>query len=251
MDTTTAQKLIEKTFKNKFNMDNYEYFLTELLNTADINREEKTRYISKEYHDYVKKFYELGSYEDEEGESLYLCAVELKNEGSRDRARTMQRNLIAKQLEMGGGKYNAALVAFYTPESEDWRFSHIKIETIFGTEGIESKLTSPKRHSFLVGVNEPNHTCQKQFIEILENENTISLESIDEAFSIENVTDEFFNEYKKLFLDLVDSLEKVKKEDSIVKEEFNKKNIKSSDFAKKLMGQIVFIYFIQKKDGWE
>ena len=32
-------------------------------------------------------------------------------------------------------------------------------------------------------------------------------------------------------------------------EEFDNKNIKSSDFAKKLMGQLVFIYFLQKK-GW-
>ena len=50
-------------------------------------------------------------------------------------------------------------------------------------------------------------------------------------------------------MDLVDSLTEVKENDSIVSEEFDNKNIKSSDFAKKLMGQLIFIYFLQKK-GW-
>ena len=34
-------------------------------------------------------------------------------------------------------------------------------------KGVEEKLSSPKRHSFLVGPNEPNHTCQKQFLNLL------------------------------------------------------------------------------------
>ena len=75
------------------------------------------------------------------------------------------------------------------------------------------------------------------------------IKDIEKAFNIENVTDEFFNKYKELFLQLTESLDKVKENDIAVKSEFDKKNIKSSDFAKKLMGQIVFIYFLQKK-GW-
>ena len=100
-----------------------------------------------------------------------------------------------------------------------------------------------------MGVNEPNHTCQSQFLDLIRNEDHILITDIEKAFSIENVTDEFFNKYKELFLDLVDSLDAVKKDDEKVRRELDNKNIKSSDFAKKLMGQIVFIYFLQKK-GW-
>lgn len=246
MDDERAERLLYHTFKHAFNMENYEYFLTELLNISNIKAEDKTNYIRKEYNDYVNKFYDLGSYEDDEGSSIRLCAVELKRAGSRDRARTMQRNLIARYIE---GNHDAALIAFYDSETKDWRFSYVKVETIFTDNGIKSKLSSPKRHSFLVGANEPNHTCQKQFLDILKNEDKINIDMIDEAFNIENVTTEFFNEYKRLFLDLTDSLENVKKQDAVVNKEFNEKNIKSSDFAKKLMGQIVFIYFVQKK-GW-
>lgn len=159
----------------------------------------------------------------------------------------MQRNLIAQFMK--NQNKNAALVAFYEPDTEDWRFSHIKLAYEFGEKGIEEKLSSPRRHSFLVGPNEPNHTCQKQFLNLLISEEKPLLEEIEEAFSIENVTDEFFNEYKHLFLDLADSLREVKENDSVVSKEFDNRNIKSSDFAKKLMGQLVFIYFLQKK-GW-
>ena len=72
---------------------------------------------------------------------------------------------------------------------------------------------------------------------------------IEETFSIENVTKEFFNEYKELYLKLKDSLEISIENDEIILQEFENKVIKTSDFAKKLMGQIVFIYFLQKK-GW-
>ena len=56
-------------------------------------------------------------------------------------------------------------------------------------------------------------------------------------------------EYKDLYLNLKESLEQRIKKDNIIKAEFEEKNIITADFAKKLMGQIVFIYFLQKK-GW-
>ena len=246
MDVSSAKYLLENTFKNSFDIDNFEYFLIELFDKSDIKARNSTQFIKKEFKSFVENFYELGSYHDSDGDSIGFYAVELSKESTRDRARTMQRNLIASVMK---NRRNAALVAFYEPNSDDWRFSFVKVGYELNEKGIEEKLSSPKRHSFLVGPNEPNHTCQKQFLNLLISDNPVSLEEIENAFSIENVTDEFFNEYKRLYLDLVDSLTEVKENDSIVSEEFDKKNIKSSDFAKKLMGQLIFIYFLQKK-GW-
>ncbi len=59
----------------------------------------------------------------------------------------------------------------------------------------------------------------------------------------------FFEKYKSLTFELRDSLEELKKNDKNINKEFSNKDIKTLDFAKKLMGQIIFIYFIQKK-GW-
>lgn len=68
---------------------------------------------------------------------------------------------------------------------------------------------------------------------------------IESAFSIENVTKEFLLKYKELYEKLKESLERTVRTDSYVKREFEEKNISVIDFAKKLLGQIVFIYFLQ------
>ena len=245
MDKNSAISLLEKTFKNSFDMNNYVTFLKELFNKSNIRPRIYDK-IRKEFWSYENEVYILGDYEDDYGDSIALYAIELSKQSLRDRARTMQRNLIASLIK---DKYDSALVAFYEPNLEDWRFSHVKVEYEFNEKGIKEKLSSPIRHSFLVGVNEPNHTCQSQFLDLICNEGTVRIKDIEHAFNIENVTNEFFNKYKELFLQLTESLEEVKENDNAVKLEFDKKNIKSSDFSKKLMGQIVFIYFLQKK-GW-
>ena len=246
MNVSTAKMILDTTFKSSFDISNFEYFLTELFNTSRISVKNTTNYVKKEFKEYVNNVFELGNYTDDINESIVFYVVELSKESTRDRARTMQRNLIASLIR---NNVNFALVAFYEPNTEDWRFSYVKVGYEFNEEGIKEKLSSPKRHSFLVGPNEPNHTCQKQFLNLLVNEEHLFVKEIENAFNIENVTDEFFSEYKRLFLDLVDSLTEIKEKDEVVNKEFKDKNIKSSDFAKKLMGQLVFIYFLQKK-GW-
>ena len=246
MDVSNAKERLDITFKSSFNMENFKEFLIELFNSPRINVRDITKFVKKDFKDFINTFYELGFYRDHTGDSIVFYAVELAKESARDSARTMQRNLIASFMK---DKHRAALVAFYEPNSDDWRFSYVKVGLEFVDGKIVDKLSSPKRHSFLVGLNEPNHTCQQQFLNLLMSEADISLAQIEGAFSIEPVTDEFFNKYKDLFLDLADSLREIRTIDSSVNEEFNKKNIKTTDFAKKLMGQLVFIYFLQKK-GW-
>src|SRR5262249_7555785 len=68
-------------------------------------------------------------------------------------------------------------------------------------------------------------------------------------FSVEAVTKEFFSQYASLFGDIEASLTKLAAKDPVIGKEFKAKSISTVDFAKKLMGQIVFLYFLQKK-GW-
>src|SRR5205807_4476681 len=72
---------------------------------------------------------------------------------------------------------------------------------------------------------------------------------VEKAFDIEKVTKEFFDRYKELFERVRDSLDKLLKTDAQVQDEFQLQGIETDDFAKKLLGQIVFLYFLQKK-GW-
>ena len=78
---------------------------------------------------------------------------------------------------------------------------------------------------------------------------TLHWPGIEEAFSVEAVTNEFFLKYAELFGEIEKALKKLVDKDKTVRDEFKAKGIDTVDFAKKLMGQIVFLYFLQKK-GW-
>lgn len=250
MNKEQAKTLLDDTFNKEFNQDKFISFLNELLN--GFRASPRTIGVDREYEDYISSAKILGKYEFGKN-TMEVYAVKLKKTSSLERARTMQRNYIAKWLS----KFNidGALVAFYGEDSPDWRFSFVKmdyklVEDEKGKVKTEKELTPAKRYSFLVGINEPNHTCKTQFIDLLKEESkNPSLEELENAFGIEKVTKEFFFEYKELFHKLAESLENIMKRDSRVSEEFKNKNISVVDFSKKLLGQIVFIYFLQKK-GW-
>ena len=208
--------------------------------------------IWSEFKGYIDEAYSIGTYVDGR-HTVGVLYVRLMRSTSRDRARTMQRNFIAKFLNNEGR--DAALVAFYGDDHDDWRFSYVRLEYELwaGDDGrvrTSVKLTPARRFSYLVGKNEPNHTCRKQFLGLIleENRNPV-LAEIENRFSVENVTKEFFEKYKACYLNLKESLEGALKADPICRAEFEEKEISTVDFSKKLLGQIVFLYFLQKK-GW-
>jgi hypothetical protein len=73
-----------------------------------------------------------------------------------------------------------------------------------------------------------------------------SIEDLMSRFSVDVVTKEFFNTYRDTFFDITDEFNK---NETFKREVALKYGIKPSDFVKKLMGQIVFLYFLQRK-GW-
>ncbi|MHB1377167.1 MAG: Eco57I restriction-modification methylase domain-containing protein [Candidatus Humimicrobiaceae bacterium] len=169
----------------------------------------------------------------------------------------MQRNFIAWYLKGGcdGEMKDAALAAFVAIDEKDWRFSLIKMDYSLG-EGkrgrvkISEEFTPAKRWSFLVGLNERSHTAQSQLIDILaKDDENITLSQLEGAFNVEKVTKEFFNKYRELFFWAKDTLDEIIIKDNKIKSDFEEKNINTVDFSKKLLGQIVFLYFLQKK-GW-
>ena len=150
---------------------------------------------------------------------------------------------------------DAAFVAFVYQDPDDWRFSLVKMEYDLGTTPTgriktEIELTPARRYSFLVGQNESSHTAQRQLLLILENDASMpSLAEFEEAFSVEVVTKEFFEKYKQLYISVKESLDTLTDDNESIHKEFTDKQLDSVNFAKKLLGQIVFLYFLQKK-GW-
>ena len=273
MVNTVNATIVKDTFNKEYNEDDFKIFISELLPNADLSSEIEHRIqLPQTYNDFIRSAKRIAKYnyisqEYNEEKILDVLVVKLKKATSIDRARTAQRNFIARYLN-GSRSYqkDAALVAFISEDengniSPDWRFSLIQMNYV--TEIIEDangkkkrktsvELTPAKRFSFLVGANEDTHTAQKQFYTCLEKSSKgepITIEDLVQAFDIEKVSKEFFDKYKNLYLKLKAELQKLKDTNKEVFEDFNKHNINLDDFAKKTLGQLVFLYFIQKK-GW-
>lgn len=250
MKLQEARQLIQNTFENTFDKGRFNLFLKNLLHES---YEERTNIqtggqVPQAFSDIVRKMERVGKYEDDEGNIIDLLIVEIKNEHSIERARTAQRNFISRYLNGSRGEFkDAALVAFYSEGSPDWRFSLIKMQ--YSIEKKKDELTPAKRFSFLVGADEKSHTAQNQLANLLLSDSAPGLAEIESSFNIETVTNEFFEKYRDLFLSLNEHIEKEIKKSKELRDELVSKNIDAASFTKKLLGQIVFLYFLQKK-GW-
>jgi hypothetical protein len=257
MDKEAAKKLLNETFDAPFDEGRFNLFALNLLNDVDTTKGFpflSGNYIRHSFKNHITQYRRLGSYTDPQGETIDVLVVKLKNDWALERSRTMLRNFTADYLENRGRK-DSALVAYYTDNPEDWRFSYIRMDykqelTDSGKIRVKKELTPARRYSFLVGVNEPNHTAQAQLLDILKDDRSNpTLSDLEAAFSVDAVTKQFYLDYRDLFIQLHEELDSIVSLDSKVAKEFETKTIDTGNFAKKLMGQIVFLYFLQKK-GW-
>ncbi len=257
MNREQAIELVRTTFQNTFDKARFTYFLKNLLNQYDESKAFAPiagTYIKEMYREYIASYERLGTYTDAAEQKVDLLIVHLKKTSSLERARTTQRNFVATYLKDRGEK-DAALAAFVSPDPEDWRFSLITMEYRFeqGVQGrmkVKEDFTPARRWSFLVGTHENSHTAQSRFAPILQEDRyNPTLVELGEAFNIERVTKEFFEKYRDLFFRVNDELDRLRQQYPAIRQEFERKQIRTADFAKKLLGQIVFLYFLQKK-GW-
>lgn len=185
------------------------------------------------------------------------------------------QNYIRKTVLSG----EAVLVNFVQPNNlNTWRFSFIESDAkAINGKFVEAK-SNPKRYTYIVGQTEICKTVANR-MEVLQNAVRIVLRSskIDEktpnllqAFSVETLSKTFFDDYKyKHYSRFVESITgwsvvkkgkidqwtKTSKESAFYIKAFKEKHTEENaqaearNFVKKLLGRIVFLYFVQKK-GW-
>jgi len=142
----------------------------------------------------------------------------------------------AKNLLKQEDKYEAGIFVFYDAVG-NFRFSLVYPQY----QGKQRVWNNFRRFTYFVNKELTNKT----FLQRIGGGDFSSLEKIKEAFSVEKVTKEFYLEYRKLFDDLLKELSK----NHVFKGEAIKNSLNIENFSKKLLGQIIFLYFIQKK-GW-
>ncbi|MBL0721467.1 MAG: Eco57I restriction-modification methylase domain-containing protein, partial [Sulfurovum sp.] len=139
------------------------------------------------------------------------------------------------EKRVGDEFLDGAIAVFYNPSNPKvWRLSFIQFSYDENNKQIKPNL---KRYTFVLGVDIPTKTALSQ----LEDFQYPTMIELKEVFSVEKVSKEFFREYKELYFDTCDYLQP-----QLAHFE-NKSNLKL--FTKKLLGRIVFLYFLEKK-GW-
>ena len=254
MNIDAAKNLVTRVLKNAYDEENFRELVHNLFDNYTPLQEHPVSgaYIWDSFKEHIISYKRLAKYETN-GQTVDVLAVCVQNGSKLEHARTMLRNFISKYLNAGrGGKLrDVALVAFYAPDSTDWRLSLVKMDYNYDVnkQKIENVFTPARRYSFLVGTNEQVHTACKQFLDVLVTGGNPTLHELEKIFSIETVSNEFFEKYKELFLRLAESIDSIRQKDIRINSDFELNNITTQLFCKKLLGQIVFLYFLQKK-GW-
>jgi type I restriction-modification system DNA methylase subunit len=258
MDRNQAITLVRETFTERFEEARFRHFVRNLVNHLDETSrlQFSGNLIKRAFGEQVGHYSRLGTYTDPRGERVDCLVIHLRKDTTLARGRVTLRNFVADYLSTGHGQGKAAVIAaFVSPAEDDWRFSFIKLDFMLETTELgivteRAQLTPARRYSYLVGKNENCHTAQKQFLGLLETDHTDpTVSGLEAAFSVEKVTREFFEQYRALFEKSRAALTEFLATVPDIAGEFDRRGITPDDFAKKLLGQIVFLYFLQKK-GW-
>ena len=127
MDKNEARKIIEDLFDNEFDLQSFVNFSKLFLYSAQFQELKiDGGSLPEPFKQHIISLQKLASYSDCDENKIDLLVVTLKKDTSLDRARTMQRNFVARYLK--DKDKDAALVAFINPDSSSWRFSLIKME---------------------------------------------------------------------------------------------------------------------------
>lgn len=160
-----------------------------------------------------------------------------------ERNRVGLRNLLRKHWK----DIDAAFIVYHNPDNNKWRFTYVSELTGYDADGEFVKIkTEPKRYTYVLGEGESTRTAAERFALIAKKGSNATLEDVKDAFSVEKLSKEFFSEYKKHY-DVICSF--MLKKPGIKQTIFKRDEKEIRDFSKKLLGRIVFLYFIQKK-GW-
>jgi len=173
-------------------------------------------------------------------------------QGSVANKRVGLRNLVKSFINPTWGEFDAALVVF--DSGDHWRLSFIC--------DIKGEATSPKRYTYVFGSDDLLYRTPIERFNFLKKKG-ISFENLRTAFSVEALSDEFFDKYREQYADFIQYAtgkrfvkvgskweEKVLGEpNTALMQAFNHNEKKIRDYVKKMMGRITFLHFLQRK-GW-
>lgn len=235
---------LQRLFQSKFNLSKWQVLLQDYFHADKVRRSPEALDEDAE----ERKGYFLGSMTTKDDYKLGFFYYEMED-GSVLRRKLGLRNLIRPYLGYG---FDAALAVF--DDGTNWRLSLIC--------DLKGDATNAKRFTYVFGDSKAYYkTPVARFADLQKKAD--EYQEIKNAFSVEALSDDFFDEYRKQYAEFVRFLTGkmyVKKGNKWVEQEVGEPDAQffSSfgadeklvrDYIKKMMGRLVFLYFLQSK-GW-
>lgn len=241
---TYNKETFKRLFQYKFNLSKWQMLLQDYFHADKVRVNAEV--LDEDAED--RKGYFLGSMTTQDNYELGFFYYEMED-GSVLRRKVGLRNLIRPYLGYG---FDAALAVFN--DGINWRLSLIC--------DLKEDATSTKRFTYVFGDEKAYYkTPVSRFVSLQKKANEFL--EIKKAFSVEALSDDFFAAYRKQYAEFVKFLtgkEYVKKGNKWVEQETGEPDVQYftsfkeddklvRDYIKKMMGRIVFLYFLQSK-GW-
>lgn len=246
MVTTYTPDKLRTLFQSSFNLAQWYSILQHFFNASELKKAPE-RIIKATSDD----GYYLGNINTTDNYRIGLFQYNI-TKGSVANKRVGLRNLVKSFVNPTWGEFDAALVVF---DSRDhWRLSFIC--------DIKGEATSPKRYTYVFGSNDLLYRTPIERFTLLQRAG-ISFENLKTAFSVEALSDEFFDKYREQYADFIQYVtgkrfvkvgskweeKTIGEPDEALMQAFGYNEKKIRDYIKKMMGRITFLHFLQRK-GW-
>ena len=212
---------------------------------------------------FAKQALWLGTITLSDDQTISVYEVELSDSVDIERNRRGIRDMLLSSWRNNG---NAGAFMFcYRKNESVLRFSYVSESWKFADDGsYQKESTDAKRFTYLLGEGHRSRTAIQQFEKL--KTSALSLKDLTKAFSVDAVSDMFFDGYKKQYEDIIffvtgKRMVKVANKweerqegepNAFIMQQFARFDNPEKavrDYVKKLMGRLVFLQFLQKK-GW-
>ena len=246
MATVYTPDSLRNLFQSSFNLAQWYSFLQHFFNATEL-KSTPERIIENT----ADEGYYLGNIDTTDSYRIGLFQYNI-TKGSVANKRVGLRNLVKSFINPTWGEFDAALVVF--DSGDHWRLSFIC--------DIKGEATSPKRYTYVFGSDDLLYRTPIERFNFLKKKG-VSFENLKTAFSVEALSDEFFDKYREQYADFIQYItgkrfvkagskweEKVLDPPNLaLMQAFDHNEKKIRDYVKKMMGRITFLHFLQRK-GW-
>ncbi len=246
MAATYTPDILRKLFQSSFNLTQWYTFLQNFFNATELKEGPEKIIGSTSDNGYY-----LGNIDTTDSYRIGLFHYNI-TKGSVANRRVGLRNLVKSFINPTWGEFDAALVVF--DSGDHWRLSFIC--------DIKGEATSPKRYTYVFGSDDLLYRTPIERFNFLKKKG-ISFENVKTAFSVEALSNEFFDRYREQYADFIQYItgkrfvkvgskweeKRLSKPNAALMEAFDYNEKKIRDYVKKMMGRITFLHFLQRK-GW-